>query len=137
MKSTYRDLLAWQKGIDLVDEIYAAVKVFPKFETYGLAAQMRDSSVSIPCNIAEGQGRFSLRDFRRFLREARGSAYELETQIIIASRQLYIPPDQAERLIERATTVMQLISGLIRHINRRLRPRPTTNDERRTRRSST
>src|SRR5258708_3742541 len=134
MKTTYRDLLAWQKGIDLVDEIYLTVATFPKFETYGLAAQMRNSSASIPCNIAEGQGRYSLRDFRRCLREARGSAYELETQLIIASRQRYIAPEEAERLIEHLTSVMQLISGLIRHLNRRLLQRPTTNDERRTRR---
>src|SRR5436309_4391295 len=87
MKTTYRDLLAWQKGIDLVAEIYTVVATFPKFETYGLASQMRGAAVSIPCNIAEGQGRYSFRDFRRCLREARGSAYELETQIIIASRQ--------------------------------------------------
>ena len=134
--TTYRDLLAWQQGIDLVDEIYAAVAKFPKFETYGLAGQMRESSVSVPCNIAEGHGRYSFRDFRRCLREARGSAYELETQIIIASRQRYITNEEAELLIERVTSVTRLISGLIRHLNRRLKPLRTTNHERRTPRSS-
>lgn len=122
--------------MDLVDDVYRIVLTFPKYEMFGLAAQMRGSSSSIPCNIAEGHGRFSLRDFRHFLRDARASSYELETQIIIAVRQHYITPATADDLTTKCVRTTQLINGLTRHLTRRLRDgeRPTPNGER-TRRS--
>jgi|SRR5438067_5689199 len=119
-KQSYRDLLAWQRAMDLVDEIYSTVRNFPNYEMFALATQMRKAATSIPCNIAEGQGRFSLRDFRHFLREARASALELETEIIIANRQGYFDSERAEKLLEQASRVGQLINGLIRHISKRI-----------------
>ena len=119
-KQSYRDLLAWQRAMDLVDEIYSTVRNFPNYERFALATQMRKAATSIPCNIAEGQGRFSLRDFRHFLREARASALELETEIIIANRQGYFDSERAEKLLEQASRVGQLINGLIRHISKRI-----------------
>jgi four helix bundle protein len=117
--------------MDLVDEIYKAARFFPDFETYGLAAQMRSAAASIPSNIAEGQGRYSLRDFRRFLRQARASGHELETQILIAERQEYVSAEKSRQLVEDTLRVLQLINGLIRHINQRLSSsRPTANGER-------
>src|SRR5438874_2340149 len=120
MKSNFRDLLAWQKAMDLVDEAYRTVATFPRYETFGLTSQMLRAAVRVPSDIAEGAGRWSLVDFRRMLRDARGSAHELETQIIIAQRQHYIAKDRAEELTTHCTKVTQLINGLIRHIEKRL-----------------
>jgi four helix bundle protein len=137
MKSAFRDLLAWQKAMDLVDEIYRTVLEFPRHEQFGLSSQMRRSAVRIPSDIAEGSGRWNLLDFRRLLRDARGSAYELETQIVVAQRQRYITTERADELAAQCVRATQLINGLIRYINKRLRlgQRPTVNGER-TRRSS-
>ena len=76
----YKNLAAWQKAMDLVELVYLASDQIPKRETYGLANQMRRAAVSVPSNIAEGQARFSKRDFRHFLRSSRASLAELETQ---------------------------------------------------------
>ena len=118
---SYRDLLAWQLGMDLVDEIYVASRGFPKDEVYGLRSQMRRAAMSIPLNIAEGHGRYNLRDFRRFLREARGSCLELETQIIIAKRRGYIEEERVAALLKQAERVGKVVSGLIRYVSQRLR----------------
>jgi len=81
----YQDLIAWQKAIALVKNVYEATSGFPQKETFGLTSQMRRSAVSIPSNIAEGQGRATRGEFHQFLGHARGSLYELETQLVIAS----------------------------------------------------
>jgi len=83
----YKDLIVWQKSIDLVDEIYKITRQFPKVELYGLASQMQRSAVSIPSNIAEGQSRNHLLEYVHFLGIACGSSAELETELIIAKRQ--------------------------------------------------
>ena len=82
---SYRDLFVWQKAMELVTAVYAIPKVFPKEEQYGLTAQIRRSAVSVPSNIAEGYGRNSTLDYTRFLQIARGSLYELQTQLEIAA----------------------------------------------------
>src|SRR5207245_10659241 len=125
-KQSYRDLVAWQRAMDLADEIYACARDLPKYELFALASQMRRAAVSIPCNIAEGHGRYNLRDFRHFIRVARGSALELETEIIIAARQDYFGADKAEQLLKQTAIVGRLINGLIRHITKVL------NEEQRT-----
>ncbi|MDQ6803349.1 MAG: four helix bundle protein [Acidobacteriota bacterium] len=102
--------------MDLVDHVYVGVRDFPAHETFGLASQMRRAAVSIPCNIAEGQGRSLPRDFSRFLRSARGSALELETEILIAQRQNYMTPAMSDALLEECVRVSQLINGLLRHL---------------------
>ncbi len=84
MAQTYVDLIAWQESMDLVTAIYQATKTFPREELYGLIAQLRRAAVSIPSNIAEGQARYSHAEFHHFLRNARGSLAEVETQIRIA-----------------------------------------------------
>jgi four helix bundle protein len=84
MGKSYRELVAWQKAMLLVTQIYRATKTFPVEERYGLTNQLRRAAVSVPSNIAEGQGRFSSRDFHRFLGTARGSLVEIETQVEIA-----------------------------------------------------
>ncbi len=83
MAHSYRDLIAWPKSMDLVENIYRLTVRFPKEELYGLVSQLRRAAVSVPSNIAEGQGRMSHGEFRQFLG---GSLLELETQILIAQR---------------------------------------------------
>ena len=129
MKSNFRDLLAWQKAMDLVDEVYRTVSTFPRHERFGLTAQMLGAAVRIPSDIAEGSGRWNLADFRHFLRDARGSAHELETQILIAQRQHYLPAEDAGQLTTQCMKVTQLINGLIRYVEKRLGQRPTVNGQ--------
>lgn len=83
---TYKDLIVWQKSMDLVVAVYELTEQFPKSEMYGLTSQMRRCTVSIPSNIAEGRRRGSRKDYRHFLIIAYGSGAELETQIEIAKR---------------------------------------------------
>lgn len=78
---SYKELVVWQRALDLVREVYAVSKAFPRDEVYGLTAQLRRSAVSVPSNIAEGQGRATRGEFIQFLCHARGSLFELETQI--------------------------------------------------------
>ncbi len=81
---SFKQLIVWQRSIELVKEVYAITNKFPKEELYGLVSQMRRAAISIPSNIAEGKKRKTKKDFLHFLRIADGSAAELETQIIIA-----------------------------------------------------
>ncbi len=83
---SYKDLIVWQRGLEVVFEIYNITSLFPKSETYALSSQMRRAAVSIPSNIAEGRKRRTTKDFLQFLRIASGSVAELETQIIIAKK---------------------------------------------------
>src|SRR5260370_21797158 len=105
MAQHYKDLIAWQKAMDLVAALYDATEVFPKRETYSLTDQMRRAAVSIPSNIAEGQAHFSRREFRHFLRHASGSLAELETQILIAQRRNYLSDPKTEELLRRTHAV--------------------------------
>ena len=89
MAQSYRDLIAWNKAMELVTEIYRVTHNFPKEELFGLMSQLRRAAVSIPSNIAEGKGRLSKGEFRQFLGNARGSLAELETQILIAQNLNY------------------------------------------------
>jgi len=84
MVQTFRDLIVWQRSMELTVAIYRLTQKFPREEIYGLTSQIRRSAVSIPSNIAEGQGRLSQREFKHFLSIARGSNSELQTQLEIA-----------------------------------------------------
>lgn len=90
---SHGELIAWQKAVALVTDVYSTTKGFPRDELYGLASQLRRSAVSIPSNIAEGQCRAIKGEFIQFLCHARGSLFELETQIIIAKALGYIAPE--------------------------------------------
>ncbi|MBP9850897.1 MAG: four helix bundle protein [Candidatus Peribacteraceae bacterium] len=89
MVSDHKQLIVWQKGMDVVTMIYSFTKSFPKEELFGLVSQMRRSAVSIPCNISEGRKRGTEKDYRHFLLIALGSAAELETQLEICRRLQY------------------------------------------------
>ncbi len=108
----YRDLIVWQKAMDLVELLYRRTKSFPREELYGLTSQMRRAAVSIPSNIAEGQARRTTRDFMHFLSIARGSLKELETQIIISHRLDYMNGTQQSELVDLTEEISRLISGL-------------------------
>src|ERR1700730_1831312 len=105
MAQHYKDLIAWQKAMDLVSVPYDATDDFPKRETYSLTDQMRRAAVSIPSNIADGQAHFSRREFRHFLRHSCGSQAELETQILIAQRRNYLSESQTKELLGRTHEV--------------------------------
>ena len=121
-KSNYRDLLVWQKARVLAKDIYILTRSFPRNETFGLVSQMRRTAVSIVCNIAEGQGRWTRPDYRRFLLIARGSAFELEAQLIIAQDIGYI--EDVEELTERAIEITRMLNGLLRYVAKVLRKPP-------------
>ena len=113
MAQHYKDLIAWQKAMDLVSAVYDATDAFPKREVYSLTDQIRRAAVSVPSNIAEGQAHYSNREFLHFLRHARGSLAELETQLLIAERRNYISATQAADLLKRANELSRILSGLI------------------------
>jgi four helix bundle protein len=96
--TSYRDILAWQKSMDLVVGVYQLAKQFPGDEQFGLTSQMRRAAVSIPANIAEGHGRGHRADYLRFLYIARGSLREVETYLQIAVRLAYIEREDAREL---------------------------------------
>ncbi len=108
-----RDLIVWQKGIDLVQEIYKLTRKFPQHEMYALANQMQRSAVSIPSNIAEGQARQHTGEFRQFLHVALGSAAEVDTQTVIACRLGYITSPEADAIAGRVVEIQKMIHSLI------------------------
>ena len=108
----YRDLIVWQKAMDLVMAIYTATSEFPRHEIYGLRAQLRKAAVSIPSNIAEGEGRRTRKEFLRFLSIAHGSLREVETQVLIAERLSYIDPEPRSEIFQATAEVGRLITGL-------------------------
>lgn len=113
MKSSdYRQLKVWQKAMDLTMEIYSLVNKFPREENYALSDQMRRSVVSIPSNIAEGQGRNSAKEFVNFLSIARGSLWELETQIEISERLHYIDSGQKNKVYEQTEEIGKMLNAL-------------------------
>ena len=116
MAGHYRDLVAWQKGMDLVHRVYELTDRFPKREVYSLTDQIRRAAVSIPSNIAEGQAHFNNGEFLHFLRHARGSLAELETQFLIAERQKYAEPSEVQELLKSADELSRILSGLINSI---------------------
>jgi len=110
----YRDLIVWQRAMKFVFSVYESTKRFPRDEIFSLTSQMRRGAVSIPSNIAEGQGRGSDAELVRFCRIAHGSLRELETQILIAEKLGYIAATKARELLDDAAEVGRLLNGLIR-----------------------
>jgi four helix bundle protein len=119
MGRSYRDLVAWQKGMRFVAQIYEVTQRFPPEERYGLTNQLRRACVSVPSNIAEGQARFSQKEFHHFLSQARGSLVEIETQLLIAKELKYLQPARAEGLLAAADELGKILNGLIASIKNR------------------
>ncbi len=110
----YRDLIAWQKAMALARQVYVLTEKMPSDERFGLTIQMRRSAVSVPSNIAEGHGRLSDRALRMFLGNARGSLYELETQILLAADLTFLNRQAADAALEQSAEVARILHGLLR-----------------------
>jgi len=115
---SYKDLIAWQRGMDLVTLVYRVSARFPADERFGLISQIRRAAVSVPSNIAEGYGRGSRDDYHRFLRLARGSLFEVETQALIAHQLEFITKDDAEAIENEVNATARVLSGLIKSIGK-------------------
>jgi four helix bundle protein len=114
---SYQELIGWKKGIELVTDVYRLTQKFPKQEIYGLTSQIRRAAVSIPSNIAEGQGRMSRGEFKQFLGHARGSVVELESQVLIARNLAYLNMEEGEFLLERITDLGRVLNGLLKSLD--------------------
>jgi len=114
--SSFRDLIVWQKAMDLAIEIYQLVKLLPKEETYSLSDQMRRAAVSIPSNIAEGQGRITSKEFIRFLSMARGSLCELSTQLELCERLEYLNPSRTSLTQSLIAEITKMINALSKSV---------------------
>ena len=113
-----KDLIAWQKGMDLVVAVYRVSARFPAEERFGLTSQVRKAAVSIPSNIAEGYSRPGKADYQRFLDIARGSANETETQLMAASRLKMAGADDLMGVIELTNEVQRILKGLVDSVGR-------------------
>lgn len=113
MGTSYRDLSAWQKAMILAEKVYAATEKFPQREMYGLTAQIRRAAVSVPSNIAEGQGRRTSPDFLHFLSHARGSLLEVETQMILAQRLNFTAEKTCDSILQLSSEVGRILNGLM------------------------
>jgi four helix bundle protein len=113
---SYRELLVWQKGIDLVVIAYKATAGFPKSETYGLISQIRRAATSIPANIAEGYGRGTRKEYLQFVMVAQGSLKELETHFIVSEKLSYLTASQAARLLTQTDELGRMMGSLIRKL---------------------
>jgi four helix bundle protein len=114
----YSDLRVWQEAMDLVVEFHRSAKSFPHEERFGLASQMQRAAVSIPSNIAEGQGRKATNAYTNHLSIAFGSLMELETQIRIAFRLNYIPEAEASDLLVRTDNIGKMLGALIKSLKK-------------------
>jgi four helix bundle protein len=110
--SRFRELRAWQLGMDLTERVYLITNSFPKSEIYGLTSQIRRAAVSIPSNLAEGHGRTSTKEFLQFISIAYGSICELETQILLSHRLKYIETIDLEAISALLIETSKTIRGL-------------------------
>ena len=110
----YRELVVWRRAMELAREVYAGTEAFPKNEMFGLQIQLRRAAVSVPSNLAEGHGRLNDGHFRQFLANARGSLFELQTQLELANGLGFIESDRFNGVMEKCEDVARLINGLLR-----------------------
>ena len=110
---SYQDLIVWQKAMELVTKIYQVSNKFPRDEVFALTSQLRRAAISVPSNIAEGQGRSSRKEFIYFLGNAKGSLSEAETQILIARNLSYVSDEDLNTLLELSAEVGRILNGLL------------------------
>jgi four helix bundle protein len=110
---SYRDLIVWQKSMCLVREVYDVTRTMPKEEQFGLTNQIRRAVVSIPSNIAEGNGRGTTADYIRFLQIARGSLFETQTQLEIAVQLHFIPDTSITPLLALSNEIERMLNSVI------------------------
>jgi four helix bundle protein len=116
--ASYRDLLVWQKGMDLVVKSYELAKRLPANETYGLASQIQRATVSVPANIAEGYGRQHRGDYLHHVSMANGSLKELETHLLIAERLSYVREEQIDPVLQLASELGRMLRALAQGLRR-------------------
>lgn len=116
MIESYRDLVVWQKAMDLAEEVYVLCKLMPKDELYGLVNQFHRAVVSIPSNIAEGFGRHSTAEYLHFLSVTNGSLAEVETQLLLAIRFGYIVSSQSEKALSLRLEISKMLASLRRKL---------------------
>jgi four helix bundle protein len=121
MAKNFEDLDAFQRAVDLSVAIYEATSSFPDEERYGLKAQLRRASISVVSNIAEGQGRLTDGEWRQFLGHARGSLYEIQAQLVVATRLGLLDAASHRELRSAAIKTAKPLAGLIRYVRKRER----------------
>ena len=114
--TNYKDLLVWQRSMDLVERIYRIAEKLPEKEKWGLISQMCRAAVSVPANIAEGYGRQSTGEYRHFLSIARGSLSELETHILLCQRLGYLEETEVASVLNEVEEILKMLAGLISKI---------------------
>lgn len=114
--SSYKELIIWQKAMELTEEVYRLIKYLPKEETFALSDQMRRAAVSIPSNIAEGHGRLSIKEFINFIAFARGSLYEVETQLEIAYRLKYLTDERILKANELVAEISKMLNSFLSYL---------------------
>ena len=115
---SYRDLRVWKVGMDLVVNCYRSSERFPRDERFGLTQQMRRAAVSIPSNIAEGQGRVHLGEYLHHISIANGSLKELETQVLIANRLRFLNRETCIQLISQTSQLGRMLAGLTQKLTK-------------------
>jgi four helix bundle protein len=115
----YRDLPVWQKAVDLAEVVYDLTGRFPKSERFGITSQMRRAAVSVSSNIAEGSGRGTTPDLRRFLSYSRGSVKETESLVLVSTRVRLASPDEIERILGLTDEISRMTAGLRKSLARR------------------
>lgn len=115
--TSHKDLLIWQRGMDLVETIYRITSKFPPSEEWGLTSQMRRAAVSVPSNIAEGYGRQATGEYRHHLSMGRGSLLELETQVVLCGRLKYLEAADADVLLAEIEEISKMLGSLISKIH--------------------
>jgi four helix bundle protein len=113
MVNSHKDLLIWQRSMDLVESVYRITARLPASEQFGLVAQMRRSAVSVPSNIAEGYGRQATGEYRHHRSFSRGSLLELETQLLLCRRLNYSQKDEADSVLEEIAQIRKMLGSLI------------------------
>jgi four helix bundle protein len=130
-RRSHKDLIAWQKAMDLASAVLSSTATFPRCEAFGLAPQMRRAAVSVASNIAEGTARRTTKEFVAFLHFARGSLAELETQVLLSSRAGFLAHDVDSQIQASIEEVGRLINGLLRGLRARESRMLTRSDEQR------
>jgi len=114
--NSYKQLLVWQRSVDLVETVYRITAKFPPAEQWGLISQMRRAAISVPSNIAEGYGRQAAGEYRHHLSIGRGSLLELETQIILSGRLQYLGADETKSILAEIEEISKMLATLISKI---------------------
>ncbi len=135
MAKSFRELNVWTKAIDLTVLIYNLTSKFPRNETYALSSQMQRAAISIASNIAEGSARGTKKDFRQFVRLAKGSTCELQTQLVIANRLRFAPEPEIAKAEALSHDIGRMLSGLSNYLTAQIRAKRNEHTENREQRT--